>query len=198
MEDFSFICGYYMHVHGRWSVTHREQRRQSVPLAQTWGLQKMLSIKDPLKQLLYKAVKFVGRSEVSEALVYLGLLGQEELGVWLEEGNGEAGDKLPKSLSRAVSYSAVEYSPVRVVTCSQPPGLEPPRAADSVLAQGCMQLASSQLHADMEFVLNPATPSEEEGGGLPTVIRAHRVIVASRCEWACRALQSGMREARER
>ena len=67
----------------------------------------MLSIKDPLKQLLYKAVKFVGRSEVSEALVYLGLLGQEELGVWLEEANGEAGDKLPKSLSRAVSYSAV-------------------------------------------------------------------------------------------
>lgn len=151
-----------------------------------------------MKQLLYKAVKFVGRSEVSETLVYLGLLGQEELRVWLEGANEEVGDKLPKSLSRAVSYSAVEYSLVRVVTLSQPPCLEPPRAADSVLAQGCMQLASSQLHADMEFVLDPATSLEEEIGGLPIVIRAHRVIVASRCEWACRALQSGMREAQER
>ena len=49
-----------------------------------------------------------------------------------------------------------------------------------------MQLASSLKYADMEFVL-------EE-----TVIPAHRVIVASRCEWACRALQSGMREEKER
>jgi hypothetical protein len=149
----------------------------------SWGLQKMISVKDPLKQLLYKAVKFVGRLEVCEALVYLGLLGQDDLGVWLEEASGETGlssGKLPKSLLRA------------------PPGLEPPRAADSVLAQGCVQLASSQLHTDMEFVLEPATPSEEEGREDPTVIHAHRVIVASRCEWACRALLSGMIEAQKR
>ena len=31
-----------------------------------------------------------------------------------------------------------------------------------------------------------------------TVIRAHRVIVASRCEWAYCALQSGMKEDREK
>ena len=30
------------------------------------------------------------------------------------------------------------------------------------------------------------------------MIPAHRVIVASRCQWACRALQSGMKEALER
>ena len=161
----------------------------------------MISVKDPLKQLLYKAVKFVGRLEVCEALVYLGLLGQDDLGVWLEEASGETGlssGKLPKSLLRAVSCSAVEYGLVSVVTYPQPPGLEPPRAADSVLAQGCVQLASSQLHTDMEFVLEPATPSEEEGREDPTVIHAHRVIVASRCEWACRALLSGMIEAQKR
>lgn len=74
----------------------------------------------------------------------------------------------------------------------QQPGLEPPRAGESVLAQSCVQLISSQLYTDMEFVL----PSVEGEGS--TIIPAHRVIVASRCEWACRALQSGMKEALEK
>ena len=70
----------------------------------------MLSVKDPLTQLLYSAIRFVGRSEVHEALVYLGLLGQEELEVWLEETSAETGgssNKMPKSLSKPVSYSGV-------------------------------------------------------------------------------------------
>ena len=77
----------------------------------------------------------------------------------------------------------------------QQPGMELPSVADSVLAQGCARLASSQQYADMDFVLES---SQEGEGKPPTVIPAHRVIVASRCEWACRALQSGMREALER
>lgn len=67
----------------------------------------MHSLRDHLKPLLYKVLKFVGRSEVNEAMVYLGLLGRAELEVWLEEGGGDpAADpsslKLPKSLSRMV------------------------------------------------------------------------------------------------
>lgn len=42
------------------------------------------------------------------------------------------------------------------------------------------------MYADMEFVLGDI------------VIPAHRVIVASRSEWASLALQSGMREEHER
>lgn len=84
-------------------------------------------------------------------------------------------------------------------------GLEPPRAADSALAGGCLNLVGSPRHADMDFVLGEA-PKEKRDGGREgeeegvrhVVIPAHRVIVASRCEWARRALQSGMREARER
>lgn len=74
----------------------------------------------------------------------------------------------------------------------QHPGLEPPHAAESVLAQACVKLASSGHYSDMKFVL----PSGE--GESSIVIPAHRVIVASRCEWACRALQSGMKEALEK
>lgn len=74
----------------------------------------------------------------------------------------------------------------------QHPGLEPPRAAESGLAQACVQLASSGHYADMKFVL-PSLEGEDS-----VVIPAHRVIVASRCEWACRALQSGMKEDLEK
>lgn len=38
-----------------------------------------------------------------------------------------------------------------------------------------------------------ASPSEEK-----CVIKSHRVIVAARCDWFRRALQSGMREAIDR
>lgn len=49
----------------------------------------------------------MGRSEVNEVMVYLGLLGRAELEVWLEETGGDlAADpsslKLPKSLSTMV------------------------------------------------------------------------------------------------
>ena len=57
----------------------------------------------------------------------------------------------------------------------------------------------------MQFVLLPVhQPSDDPKGGVATddpegvVIRAHRVIVASRCEWFRRALQSGMKEAIDR
>ena len=53
----------------------------------------------------------------------------------------------------------------------------------------------------MCFVLHPSTPSPSTPSP-PTsdaeveavVIPAHRVIVAARCEWLRRALQSGMQE----
>ena len=64
--------------------------------------------------------------------------------------------------------------------------MQPCTVGSSALAEGCMQLTASQEYADMEFVLGE------------TVIPAHRVIVASRCEWACKALLSGMKEDREK
>ena len=81
---------------------------------------------------------------------------------------------------------------------------------ENLLAQGCLRLLASSDYSDMKFVLAPPTSSppapgvreeglvgsggegagEEEG----VVIPAHRVIVAARCEYFKRALQSGMKE----
>lgn len=60
------------------------------------------------------------------------------------------------------------------------------RGEENCLAQGCVQLSKSGKFADMEFVVGTV------------VIPAHRVIVAARSRWASQALQSGMREAREK
>lgn len=84
---------------------------------------------------------------------------------------------------------------------------------ENLLAQGCHKLLSSRDYSDMQFVLMPPSSPpppplphatlngteedrsevEEAGGGV--VIPAHRVIVAARCEYFKRALQSGMKEA---
>ena len=83
------------------------------------------------------------------------------------------------------------------------PSLSSHVATDTLLSQGCLSLLGSDLYADMEFVLSPeegvvepdvGVSSSEEG----VVIKAHRVIVASRCEWLKRALLSGMKEAIDR
>lgn len=53
----------------------------------------------------------MGRVEVNEAVVYLGLLGRAELEAWLEEASGDSAAeplplKLPKSLSKMVRNHA--------------------------------------------------------------------------------------------
>ena len=85
-----------------------------------------------------------------------------------------------------------------VVTC--PPGDKSP------LARSVMQLLTSGDHADMSFILDKADLSHcptcaecQRISEKNTVeIPAHRVIVASRCDWFRRALLSGMKESIER
>ena len=84
-------------------------------------------------------------------------------------------------------------SPHTPHTHMQPPSLTSRGASDNLLAQGCYKLLGSDLLTDMEFVLIPDGGVVSGEGGV--VIKAHRVIVASRCEWMKRALLSGMREA---
>ena len=56
---------------------------------QSWGLQKVLALKDSVKQLLLDGLQFVGKSEVNEAALCLGLLEAEELESLVEEDGGE-------------------------------------------------------------------------------------------------------------
>ena len=53
---------------------------------QSWGISRMQLLRDPLKPVLLKACKFVQRKELTEALVFLGMMEEGEEGV-------PAGDK---------------------------------------------------------------------------------------------------------
>ena len=86
-----------------------------------------------------------------------------------------------------------------VITC--PPGNKSP------LAQSVMQLLISGHHADMSFIFDKPDLAHwsscaeckllsKQADTLE--IPAHRVIVATRCDWFRRALLSGMKESIER
>lgn len=78
---------------------------------------------------------------------------------------------------------------------------------NSTLSKLCLQLLKSGIGTDMEFEIIVSNSSSEQTVREHThevsspvefescTIRAHRVIVAARCDWFRRALLSGMREA---
>lgn len=81
-----------------------------------------------------------------------------------------------------------------------------PAACDSALSKLSLQLLKNDLGTDMEFevvvgALESSGTENSDSMSSPAVeeekfvIRAHRVIVAARCDWFRRALLSGMREA---
>ena len=76
---------------------------------QTWGLHKVLALKESLVPLLCKLLKFVGRSEVNDVAVYLGLLEEAELEAWLVKAEGDASgesfaSRLPHPLNVVVGF----------------------------------------------------------------------------------------------
>lgn len=76
----------------------------------------------------------------------------------------------------------------------------PPPLKDSRFSKNTIVLLNDQLNTDMEFEVICDTkdlPNEGATNAVPekSIIKAHRVIVAARCNWFRRALLSGMREA---
>lgn len=83
----------------------------------------------------------------------------------------------------------------------------PPSSVNSNLSKFCLQLLKNEVGTDMEFEImtsnstsdqtvreharETSSPVEFES----SIMKAHRVIVAARCDWFRRALLSGMREA---
>lgn len=87
---------------------------------------------------------------------------------------------------------------------------DPLRQSVSSLSKNALRLLHSGQHSDMEFEIivmpppqndddaasNTAAPSPTGSAGVQVhIFRAHRVIVASRCEWFHKALTSGMQES---
>lgn len=88
---------------------------------------------------------------------------------------------------------------------------EPPIAAHSNLSKNALRLLHSTQMADMEFEVHTYASSTSNEKGWATLMvshiedknvslqvhsfKAHRVIVAARCEWFKKALMSGMQES---
>ncbi|KAG4075849.1 hypothetical protein HA402_003675 [Bradysia odoriphaga] len=81
---------------------------------------------------------------------------------------------------------------------------EPPALSQSTLSKNAIRLLHSGQFSDMEFeIIVPAAPTknssstQDDGSSQLQVhtFRAHRIIVASRCEWFHKALTSGMQES---
>ena len=130
-------------------------------------MSKVVTLKTALKPTLMRLCKFVKRQDLNESLVLLNVLETSDLsGIETEEESHQM-SQLPSHTSSGALASE-----------------------NSALAMGCSKLLGSQQYTDLCFVLPPGSPGAE-----PVVIQAHRVIVAARCEWFKRALQSGMKEA---
>ncbi|XP_076252355.1 uncharacterized protein LOC143191312 isoform X3 [Rhynchophorus ferrugineus] len=76
----------------------------------------------------------------------------------------------------------------------------PPRVQDSLLSKNSVELFVNQTDTDMEFEVIGDTKEPSGDGEIPSaterqIFKAHRVIVAARCDWFRRALLSGMKEA---
>ena len=74
--------------------------------------------------------------------------------------------------------------------------------SNNLLARSLESLLSSSSYSDLEFIISEKTNAEgsgnDDGVTSQVVLKAHRVIVATRCEWFRRALGSGMKESIDR
>ncbi|EEC04909.1 hypothetical protein IscW_ISCW004843 [Ixodes scapularis] len=163
----------------------------------TWVLNKLVSHRSTLKTVVAHLCDLVARDQFTSALVQLGVLtpasGQPH------QNGVENDDATSAPVAAAVSPATESLESLCV----------PPPARDSRLAKDSLQLLLDGKDTDMSFeIVPPVVPgyggesSPESGGDALTVshrrIEAHRVVVATRCNWFKKALLSGMRESIDR
>nr|XP_029717691.1 uncharacterized protein LOC115260678 [Aedes albopictus] len=167
---------------------------------------KLLEHKSALHDAMLYVSNLVQKEQFTRALLELGLLAHQSI------DSGGYGDPRPCP-SRYQDYSSTKLNLVQSLC-------EPPSAINSSLSKNALKLLHSGQLADMEFevVVSPTDCQNEnitfdfspddallqnDSGaavcGTPVknqshTFKAHRVIVAARCEWFKKALLSGMQE----
>ncbi|XP_001354378.1 uncharacterized protein [Drosophila pseudoobscura] len=183
---------------------------------------KLLDHKSALRDAISQICMLVHKEEFTQSLIELGLLDSSgsssgEASQDLKMADHE--NNLNVSLSNAeqlrlnqqhyYDYKSIKLNLIRHLC-------EPPIAANSNLSKNALRLLHSTQLADMEFEVHthastgnaldteatPTSTSASTGGGDPASsalqvhsFKAHRVIVAARCEWFKKALMSGMQES---
>ncbi|KAL7743025.1 hypothetical protein ACLKA6_011381 [Drosophila palustris] len=173
---------------------------------------KLLDQKSALRHAIEQICKLVEKQEFLKAIVELGLLEssnqlQQDLKIADHENNLDVDTRDAETMHKCnYDYKNIKLNLVRHLC-------EPPIAANSNLSKNALRLLHSAQLADMEFEVQTYTSSvtakiDEAAAELtpksygPTNValqvhsfKAHRVIVAARCEWFKKALMSGMQES---
>ncbi|EDV33759.1 uncharacterized protein Dana_GF19133 [Drosophila ananassae] len=183
---------------------------------------KLLDHKAALRDAITQICLLVRKQEFTQAVVELGLL-DESSSLMSEMKGGQVADhenNLNQEISPAkdtlyverkqyYDYKSIKLNLIRHLC-------EPPIAANSNLSKNALRLLHSTQLADMEFEVHTYTPAphqvlssgegdakqdpEATAAPAPCALqvhsfKAHRVIVAARCEWFKKALMSGMQES---
>ncbi|KAK4876099.1 hypothetical protein RN001_012521 [Aquatica leii] len=162
-------------------------------------LQKLVSHQSTLQDVMVQVCELVQRDAFTQSLYSLGLLDASKVTTHPEDCQ-----KISSNPSSSTPKQTHAYTLNLVESLCLPPA-----PINSNLSKLCLQLLKSEVGTDMEFeiiVSNSAsdqTVREHQEASSPVeyetcTIRAHRVIVAARCDWFRRALLSGMREAIDR
>lgn len=166
-----------------------------------WMLQKLVSHQSNLKSMLTQTTEMVHRDQFTQSMVILGLLDLPQ------DQDSPSSSSTPSTLAKC--------SPVVLQTSNKANPLEslsiPPVASESNLAKNAVLLLRSEHGADMVFEIvsvedvsdtvidhtrgEPVGHTTQEREVEVHLVRAHCVIIASRCDWFRRALLSGMRES---
>ncbi|KAH8272732.1 hypothetical protein KR026_006961, partial [Drosophila bipectinata] len=183
---------------------------------------KLLDHKAALRDAISQICQLVRKQEFTQAVIELGLL-DESSSLISEMKGGQVADhenNLNQEISPAKNtlymerkqyydYKSIKLNLIRHLC-------EPPIAANSNLSKNALRLLHSTQLADMEFEVHTYTPvsqqvlpsgegdakqdAEVSASPAPCALqvhsfKAHRVIVAARCEWFKKALMSGMQES---
>ncbi|XP_060529627.1 uncharacterized protein LOC132704030 [Cylas formicarius] len=154
-------------------------------------LEKLREHLDISQDIMTHACKLVERTSFNQTLQSLGLLDKP---LSINQQSHPTQKSASTSDSKSESAPEINLNLVKSLCI-------PPNAINSNLAKKCLQLLYDEVNTDMEFEVvctNENRDNIETPGATVSrkcVIKAHRVIVAARCDWFRRALQSGMREA---
>ncbi|KAH9519989.1 hypothetical protein Btru_071420 [Bulinus truncatus] len=179
----------------------------------SWGLAKVQVNRPALQPMIDEMCDIVRSDQFVASLVTLGLKSPSE--------NSQQSISSKESSSAGTSSKASKYAQLNCVEslCVSP------TAGHSVTAKRALELFRNGHNTDMTFevislqeggdiIIDHTANMIEDGAGAETAkstfrscddtvkdvveIRAHRVIVAARCDWFRRALLSGMKEAIDR
>ncbi|KAH8356558.1 hypothetical protein KR200_002862 [Drosophila serrata] len=161
---------------------------------------KLLDHKAALGDAISQICLLVRKQEFTQSLIELGLLDNSSrlpasLKVADHENNLNQGldnkETLYLDRKQYYDYKSIKLNLIRHLC-------EPPIAANSNLSKNALRLLHSTQLADMEFEVHtyaPIKPDTETTTLQVHSFKAHRVIVAARCEWFKKALMSGMQES---